>query len=405
MDTDGLPSALVFAASLLLFGYFCLAQHSVSTPSGAFRNGMLLERAGYLLRWLKYASIIAIALSGLALSHSLGASGWWPVSLLALGLLAALVVIERATVLAALRYPARVQLICLPLFRAISVGLERGTATGGDAKVRNGGAGNSRSEEDVNRDQPVITEAELVSLDQRDREMLRSILRLDVTTAREIMVPRLDMISVDLNSSLVQVAEQIVQGGHSRIPVYEESIDHITGIVHYREVLAALATPKPNQSLRDLLIAAFFIPETKRLDDLLEEMQDKGIQMAIVVDEYGGTEGLVTMEDLLEEIVGEIEDEFSRTRESEVVRLPDGGVLVDAGVSTEDIEELFATTIDSTDVDTVGGYVYRSLGKIPGPGDVVETDHLRIEVVSILGRRLRKLRIHRIDVDASTTAT
>ena len=240
------------------------------------------------------------------------------------------------------------------------------------------------------------------SLDYRDREMLRSILSLDVTTAREIMVPRLDMVAVDDKSSLTQVADQMVQSGHSRIPVYEDTIDHVLGVVHSRDVLAALARPDSKQTLRHLINPAFFIPETKRLDDLLEELQDKGIQMAIVVDEYGGTEGLVTIEDLLEEIVGEIEDEFSRTREAELVRLPDGGALVDASVSTEDIEELFATTINSTDVDTVGGFVYQTLGKIPSPGDVVSTDHLRIEVVSILGRRLRKLHIQRRDSNAST---
>jgi len=163
-----------------------------------------------------------------------------------------------------------------------------------------------------------------------------------------------------------------------------------------------MAVTDSEQSLRNLVNPAFFIPETKRLDDLLEELQDMGVQMAIVVDEYGGTEGLLTMEDLLEEIVGEIEDEFSRTRESELIRLPDGDVLVHAGVPTEDIEELFSTTIDSDDVDTVGGYVYQVLGKIPSTGDVVETEHLRIEVVSILGRRIRKLRIGRIGVDASS---
>ena len=208
-------------------------------------------------------------------------------------------------------------------------------------------------------------------------------------------MPRLDMKAVEVDSSLVRVSEIMVQGGHSRLPVYQETIDSILGIVHSREVMATLAHLEPEVSLRNLVRPVFIIPETKRLDDLLEELQDKGVQMAIVVDEYGGTEGLVTMEDLLEEIVGEIEDEFSRSREAQVEQLSDGAVLVDAGVTTQDVEELFSTRIDNTDVDTMGGYVYRTLGRIPQAGDVVVTDHLRIEVVSILGRRLRKLRINR----------
>ena len=404
MDTDHLPPSLVFAFSLLLFSYFSLAQNSATSPGSAFKIAKPLQGAEHLLRWFRYACIIAVALSGMALVNGLGVVGWWPLSLLSLGLLLALGVIDRSTAIAALRVPALAGRLCLPLVRVLSVRLDQGANGTGDAPARGESLGNNHSEGLPGRVEPVITEAELVSLDQRDREMLRSILRLDVTTAREIMVPRLDMMAVECSSSLVQVAEKMAQGGHSRIPVYEESIDRIVGIVHTREVLAALTNSEPERSLRDLLNPAFFIPETKRLDDLLEELQDKGIQMAIVVDEYGGTEGLVTMEDLLEEIVGEIEDEFSRTREAQLVHLPDGGVLVDAGVSTEDIEELFSTRIESPDVDTMGGYVYQVLGKIPSTGDVVETDHLRIEVVSIMGRRLRKLRINRTDGDASTPA-
>ena len=126
--------------------------------------------------------------------------------------------------------------------------------------------------------------------------------------------------------------------------------------------------------------------------------------MVIVVDEYGGTEGLVTMEDLLEEIVGEIEDEFSQPEEL-VTRLPGGAALVDAGVTIEDVEELFNTHLDSPDVDTLGGFVYSTLGRIPQPGDTLSTDHLRIEVVSIMGRRLRKLRISPVTDEADTPAT
>ena len=142
-----------------------------------------------------------------------------------------------------------------------------------------------------------------------------------------------------------------------------------------------------------LTILTSFIPETKRLDDLLEEFQQKAVQMAMVVDEYGGTEGLITMEDLLEEIVGEIEDEFSRGEEREVVHLPNGSVLISAGITTEDVEEMFDVQLNSPDVDPAGGYVYRTLGRMPQVGDVVEAGDLRIEVVSVLGRRIRKLRV------------
>ncbi len=403
LDTDNVPLAIILAVSLPLFSFFSLAQHSIDAPGGTFRNRASLQKAGFVLRWCRYACVIAVALSVLVLAN-IQAGGGVPGSVVALAILFVLLSAEWAASFVVLKNSSQAEALCRPLTSILFD--RRPLASVGNGHSSNGGdgAGDVQSEEFSENQEPVITEEELVSLDHRDREMLRSILKLDVTTAREIMVPRLDMVAVGIDSSLIFVAEQMVQGGHSRIPVFEESIDHILGIVHSREVLAAMASPDSNQNLRDLLNPAFFIPETKRLDDLLEELKDKGIQMAIVVDEYGGTEGVLTMEDLLEEIVGEIEDEFSRTRESELVHLSDGGVLVDAGVPTEDIEELFSTTIDSEVVDTVGGYVYQMLGKIPSTGDVVNTDHLRIEVVSILGRRLRKLRINRIGVDASTPA-
>ena len=144
----------------------------------------------------------------------------------------------------------------------------------------------------------------------------------------------------------------------------------------------------------------FLFPSPIRLDALLEDMQQKSLQMAIVIDEYGGTEGLVTMEDLLKEIVGEIEDEFPRNQDREVVRLPNGSALVDAGVTTDDLKELFGADIESEDVDTIGGYVYQSLGRIPQIGDTVRTKNVRIEVVSLIGRRLRKLRIDPVTKDS-----
>ncbi|PKB58490.1 MAG: hypothetical protein BZY83_06820 [SAR202 cluster bacterium Casp-Chloro-G2] len=261
----------------------------------------------------------------------------------------------------------------------------------------NGQAAQSSSMTAAELEERVITEDEITNLDDRDREMLRSIIRLDATTVREVMVPRLDMAAVEADSSLEAVAEIMVSRGHSRLPVYEETMDKILGIIHARDVLAALVWSKPKNSLRDLVREAFIVPETKRVDDLLEDLQERRTQIAIVVDEYGGTEGLVTMEDVLEEIVGEIEDEFSRSRDAHVIHQPDGTVLVDAGVTTEHVDEIFGTTIEASEVDTVGGYVYHNLGRIPQAGDTVQSDNLHIEVVSMLGRRLRKLRIRRVD--------
>ena len=397
MDTYYLPQTIVFIVFALLFSYLSLLRSGGSAGSTG-RDGTHLALSEPLLFWLKAACFFAVVLSGVALVQSVVTTDWWPIAFMSVGLLAGMFFIDRAANLLIKRYPG----LSWPLVR---VGPANGRAAGRSALAVNGqesnGNGNGHGVIPAELEEPAITEEELTSLDDRDREMLRSIIRLDATTVREVMVPRLDMAAVEADSSLKVVAETMVSRGHSRLPVYEETMDKILGIIHARDVIASLAGSRPNDLLRDLIRPAFIIPETKRVDDLLEELQERRTQIAIVVDEYGGTEGLVTMEDLLEEIVGEIEDEFSRSRDAPVVHQPDGTVLVDAGVTTEHVEEIFGTSIDSTEVDTVGGYVYHSLGRIPQAGDIVETDHLHIEVVSMLGRRLRKLRIHRIDERAA----
>ncbi len=396
MDTDSLPSAPVFFAFVLVFSYLSLVQHSRAPARASERDDSPSRFSGAtFLFWPRTACIFAITLSGIALIRGVATTEWWPISLMAIGVFGGLFALDRLSVLAAARNPR----LAFPWVRnpATSSG-PNGMVTSGGGNNGGGGLDGALSWE---ADSPAITEEELTSLDDRDREMLRSILRLDVTTVREIMVPRLDMDVVEADTPLKDVAAAIIDRGHSRLPVFEETIDRIIGIVHGQDLLRALTWPEPDNTLRKLLRPAFFIPETKRVDDLLEEFQERQTQIAMVVDEYGGTEGLVTIEDVLEEIVGEIEDEFSRSRESQIIREADGGVLVDAGVTTEDVEDIFGTEIDNTEVDTVGGLVYHSLGRIPQAGDVVETDHLRIEVVSILGRRLRRLRINRIDQKAT----
>ncbi len=267
------------------------------------------------------------------------------------------------------------------------IDLPASPGTNGNGGAENGTGLHATSEE------PAITEEELSGLDNRDREMLRSIIELDYTTVREVMVPRLDMVAIEADLSLEEAAATIVEHGHSRLPVYVGTIDDMLGILYVRDLLAAIANPQETRDVRTLTRPAFIVPETKRVDALLEEFRERRTQIAIVVDEYGGTEGLVTMEDVLEEIVGEIEDEFSRVREAEILRQDDGTVFVDAGLSTEDVEDMFEVDIDSDDFDTIGGYVYHHLGRIPQVGDEVVSDDLKVEVMSVAGRRLRRLKI------------
>jgi len=393
LDTDYLPQLIVFIAFSLLFSYLSLLSSYVSAGSSTGpvnRDESSLALSEPLLFWLRAACLFAVILSGVALIQSVATTDWWHIAFTSIGLLASLFLIDRAADILVKRYPD----LSRPWTRLTDTNGQSAIAVNGQS---NNGNENGHGVAEDELEQPAITKEELTALDNRDREMLRSIIRLDVTTVREVMVPRLDMAAVEAGSSLSVVAETMVSAGHSRLPVFEETMDNILGIIHARDVLASLARANTGDTLRTLVREAFIIPETKRVDDLLEELQERRTQIAIVVDEYGGTEGLVTMEDLLEEIVGEIEDEFSRSRDAQVVKQPDGKVLVDAALTTEHVEEIFGATIDTTEVDTVGGYVYHRLGRIPQTGDVVKTDRLHIEVVSMLGRRLRKLRIHRID--------
>ena len=268
---------------------------------------------------------------------------------------------------------------------------------GGDG----GGAGENGGGLPAAAEEPAITEEELIGLPPRDLAMMRSIIDLDYTTVREVMVPRLDMVALEAGVSLADAAAVIVEHGHSRLPVYNGTIDDVLGIVYVRDLLGAVVNPQDGRDLRSLTRPAFIVPETKRVDELLEEFRQRRTQIAIVVDEYGGTEGLVTMEDVLEEIVGEIEDEFSRAREAEVSREEDGASYVNAGLSTAVVGEMWGVDIESDDFDTVGGFVYHHLGRIPHVGDVVEWGGLRVEVAAMAGRRLRTLKISDADRGAS----
>ncbi|MSP78128.1 MAG: HlyC/CorC family transporter [Dehalococcoidia bacterium] len=234
---------------------------------------------------------------------------------------------------------------------------------------------------------------------EQEREMIRSILELDTTSAREIMTPRVDLVAVSTDASLSELATAILEKGHSRIPIFEGTIDHIIGVVDARDYMRAVTGNDVVSSLRGLARQVLFVPESMKLNDLLLEFQQKRMQMAIVVDEYGGTAGIVTLEDLLEEIVGELSDEHSHTERPAQVTST-GEAMVLAREPLDKVNELFGTSLQSEDVDTVGGYVVGLLGKMPTIGDKVAADGLEIEVAELIGRRIRKVRIARREPDS-----
>ena len=401
MDTESLPPLAIFIGFLALFSYLSIAEYSGGNGGGVLRDTPSPQRSILFFSPFKYACVIAISLSGLYLAQGVLGLNWGLISTLSLALLVGLTIIQRLAHLLAQRKPAFAARCSQPILALTRQSDRRARNVNNGASSGSDGA---EDDGDLTSENLDITEQELVSMDRRDRAMLRSIINLDTSTAHEVMVPRLDMVALDINTPLIRATAPIISSGHTRIPVYEETIDHIVGIIHSLDLLDLLSQDDPaKSSLRDLLRPAYFIPETKRLDDLLEEFQQRAIQMAVVVDEYGGTEGLITMEDLLEEIVGEIEDEFSIGDEREVIRQPDGSAMVYAGVATDVIEELFDTQLDNPDVDTVGGYVYVSLGRMPRIGDVVETDQLHIEIASVMGRRIQRLRIHPKNANAQGT--
>jgi len=231
-------------------------------------------------------------------------------------------------------------------------------------------------------------------LDRRERAMIRAILHLDETPIREIMVPRVDVVSVDVNTSLEQALPRVLESGHSRLPVYEESADNIIGVLYTRDLLAASARGQGASipTIRELMRPGFFVPESKRVNEMLTEFQQRRVHLAVVVDEYGGVAGLVTIEDLLEEIVGEIEDEFDR-EEPSVEQVTTGEYLIDASLSVDEFNAKFNVSLEAKGFDTMGGFLLSRLGRIPLAGDMVEEGDLRLQVVATAGRRIKKLRI------------
>ncbi len=231
-------------------------------------------------------------------------------------------------------------------------------------------------------------------IEEDERQMIHSIFEFSDTVVREVMVPRIDMACVEDTTTVDGVLRVILEEGHSRIPVYRETIDQIVGVVHVKDLLSHVKAGHHSLAVGEVMRPAYFIPESKRLDDLLREMRRKRTQMAIVVDEYGGTAGLVTVEDLVEEIVGPILDEYD-VDEKLFETVNDHSAIVDGRLSIEEVNELMGLDLPAGEVDTIGGFVYSLLGHVPAQGEKVDAGEAEIVVEKLEGHRIARVRISR----------
>ncbi len=256
----------------------------------------------------------------------------------------------------------------------------------------------------VNLASPLVTEEEIRLLvkmgeeegviEEDERQMIHSIFEFGDTVAREVMVPRIDMVCVEDTTTVDGVLRVVLEEGHSRIPAYHETIDQIVGVVHVKDLLSHIKAGHHTLVVKEVMRPAYFIPESKRLDDLFREMRRKRTQMAIVVDEYGGTAGLVTLEDLLEEIVGPILDEYDV--DEKLFETTNGQTaVVDGRLSIEEVNELMSLDLPTDEVDTIGGFVYTLLGHVPQQGESVTAGDVEIVVEKLEGHRVSRVRINR----------
>jgi putative hemolysin len=240
--------------------------------------------------------------------------------------------------------------------------------------------------------------AEQGTLEAEEEQMINAVIELGDRRVHEVMIPRIAIVAIPATATLEEAIDKVVEEGHSRIPVFEESVDEVIGILYAKDLLPFLKGPNQGRpNLRSLLRTPVFVPESMSIDDLLHEFQRRKVHLAIVLDEYGGTAGLVTIEDLLEEIVGEIQDEYD-VEEPMIVRISDDEARVDGRAAVDDLAELFDTQFgleDEDEYDTVGGLIYHRVGGIPSPGDQVEVDGLQLTVESTDGRRVGKVLVVR----------
>jgi CBS domain containing-hemolysin-like protein len=406
----------VVAALILLAGFLAMAETSLTRTSRVKALTMVEEQrrgAPALLRLVERPERFLNAVLLLVLLCHLAAANI--VAVLAeqafgtIGLAVAVffevvvifVVAEAVPKTYAVQHPERASLLVAPVVAAIAgfplirllsrilIGISNVIVPGRGLKE-----GPFVSEEELLAMADVAVEEDVIQ--REERQLIHSIIEFGDTVVREVMVPRPDMVAIEARATVNDAMEVVMSAGFSRIPVYEQGIDDILGILYAKDLMRAVRDQRGDEPVRELVRQAPFVPETKRVAELMPEMQKAKTHMAVVVDEHGGTAGLVTLEDLIEELVGEIVDEYD-VEEARVEPLPDGGVRVNARMPIDELNELLGAAFPQEDFDTVGGLIFYLLGHVPTEGEAVDYDGHRLVAERVQGRRIGRVRISTLE--------
>jgi CBS domain containing-hemolysin-like protein len=407
MDAYSWLGLLVLLVALTLIAFVAAAEAGLITISrarvrlmagrGVPRAEMLeryVQEREALLRALSLARNLAIVVAGAvgaALLTRQEGHHWALIALVIIGALALIAVLEAVPRFIVARSPESWGLRLAPFMGTFKLlfGMPARLLDLPIRAVLRGRAARDESEEEMLRF--IELEENEGEIEEDERKMIRGVFGLEDTTVREIMTPRPDIVAVEASAPPAEVVKLIVDRGLSRIPVYKGSIDNIIGIAYAKDLIRYLADGRLPEKLTDIVRAPFFVPDSKRIDDLLTDMRKRRVHMAVVIDEYGGTAGIATIEDLIEEIVGEIEDEHDRVQQP-IIRVSEREAILDGRVSIDELNEMFDTHIDDEDYDTVGGCVFHILGRMPVVGDEAVADGVRLRVLALDGHRITRIR-------------
>jgi putative hemolysin len=383
------------AAAEMAFASLNRNQLRRMAAEGKRRAEFLLTQPAYLLSTLmviKVLATVAVIISVTFLARASGNYrwfGWW-----LFGGVAVLLVVPILSRARVINREEKTAVALAPLVRLLSLILKPVTAIlwriGGGAVPKGAAPESVFLSEDGLRFLLHVSDEEAV-IEDEEKEMIQSIFDFSDKLVREVMVPRIDVTGVPVEAPMLQALEVILKAGHSRIPVYRDSIDNIQGVLYAKDLLKYLRDGRTDTPLAKIVRPAYFIPESKKVDELLQELQQRRVHMSVVVDEYGGTAGLVTIEDLLEEIVGEIQDEYD-SEEPTFKAINSHEYLFDARVALDEVNKLLGVDLPSEGGDTLGGFIYSRLGKVPALGDRVDYGNVTIEVLSVTGRRIKQVR-------------